>query len=143
MIKLFKQLKQNSGLTLMETLVALAIFSFVIATLLQLFPINLASARYSRNKTIASYLAQAEMEETLSNNYTAIDLGTTTLATLSSYHPDFAKFSSIINVALVDGNLNLITNGSDVGLKRINITVSWTDFGVTKSYTINTLISNL
>lgn len=128
-------------MTLLETLIALCIFSLVVVAIMQLFPVNLAAAKNSRNKTIASYLAQAQMEELLSNNYTSIPTGTTTLATLSNYHPDFSDFSSITNVTLVNGDLNL--SATDVGLKKISIIIQWKDFGITKSYAIGTLLSKL
>jgi type II secretion system protein I len=136
-----KNIIKQQGLTLVETLVALSIFGLVTASLMQLLPMNLSNARFSRNKTIASFLAQAKMEELISTNYTSILTGTSTEATLSNLHSDFSKFSRITNVRLVDGNLN--DTVTDVGLKKINVTVQWKDLGTTKSLTINTLLSQL
>jgi len=63
MIKFFKQNYKNSnGFTLVETLVAVAIFSVALVALLTSLGRGIADISYAKNKTTAEYLAQEGIE---------------------------------------------------------------------------------
>jgi prepilin-type N-terminal cleavage/methylation domain-containing protein len=57
-----KTLKQNRGFTLIETLVALAIFASSIVALISIAASGVADANFAKNKFIASYLSQEGVE---------------------------------------------------------------------------------
>ena len=54
--------KFNSGLTLIETLVAISILLMAVVGPMTIYSNSISSARYSGNKTIAYYLAQEGIE---------------------------------------------------------------------------------
>ena len=56
MIKLFKQ--KNRAFTLVETLIALSIFSVSIIAMMSILGGGIANTNYAKNKMTASYLAQ-------------------------------------------------------------------------------------
>ncbi len=60
MIKL--QIKNNTGFTLVETLVAISIFTVSVLGLLSILSSGIASTSLIRNKIVASYLAQESVE---------------------------------------------------------------------------------
>lgn len=52
------KIKNNSGFTLIETLVALFILSLVITSVISLLSSNIFAARYAKNEIKATYIAQ-------------------------------------------------------------------------------------
>jgi prepilin-type N-terminal cleavage/methylation domain-containing protein len=55
-------LKRNKGFTLVETLVAISIFSISILGLLSILAAGVTNTTYDKNKMVASYLAQEGVE---------------------------------------------------------------------------------
>jgi len=62
MLNYTKQINNKSGFTLIETIVALAIFSSTIVGLIVVSSQGIADARFAKNKLTASYLAQEGVE---------------------------------------------------------------------------------
>lgn len=63
MIKFFKQKnKFNTGLTLIETLVAISIFTLSVLASMMVLSNNISNTVYTKKKLIASYLAQEGVE---------------------------------------------------------------------------------
>lgn len=58
----FKTSKDNTGFTLIETLVAVSIFAGSILALVAVLSNNLADTQYAKKKVIATYLAQEGVE---------------------------------------------------------------------------------
>ena len=114
---------QQLGLTLVETLLALAIVTLAVTFLVSLFPYGLKTAALSKEETMAAFLAQAKIEELISANYTEVPTQTTVESSLSSVGADFTGFSRTTAVSYVDANLNSSPN--DVGLKKISVRVDW------------------
>ncbi|HEY4515244.1 MAG TPA: prepilin-type N-terminal cleavage/methylation domain-containing protein [Candidatus Paceibacterota bacterium] len=54
--------KTKSGFTLLETLVAIAILMISIASAFSLAPEGISGARFAKNQTVATYLAQEALE---------------------------------------------------------------------------------
>ncbi len=61
-------MKNPKGFTLIEVLVAVALLGLVMATLMELFSVNLRSSRKTTDYTQAIIIASAEMEKAYSNN---------------------------------------------------------------------------
>ncbi|MCC7160334.1 prepilin-type N-terminal cleavage/methylation domain-containing protein [Candidatus Nomurabacteria bacterium] len=62
MKKFFKQKNKKEGFTLVETLIAIAIFSMSILALMSVLGSGIADTSYAKQKTIASYLAEEGIE---------------------------------------------------------------------------------
>ncbi|MDP2586503.1 MAG: type II secretion system protein [Candidatus Komeilibacteria bacterium] len=113
----------QSGLTLVETILALAILTLAVTFLASLFPHGLKISTLSQEETIAAFLAQAKIEELISANYAETPTATTVESNLSGLDADFSGFSRTTVVSYVDGNLD--PSAADLGLKKISVTVSW------------------
>jgi len=118
-----KTINQQLGLTLVETLLALAIVTLAVTFLVSLFPHGLKTAALSQEETLAAFLAQAKIEDLISANYAEVPTQTTVESSLASVDADFISFSRTTMVSYVDGNLNPYQ--SDLGLKKISVTVYW------------------
>ena len=141
---MFNQIKnQNKGIGLIEIIVSISILSVGILGILQAFPRGTAAQRALELETIANHLAQEKIEQIIISPYDDITVGTQELEV--RVEPDssssFYKFKRTIVVGLVDENL--LTTETDIGLKKITITISWPrpmDSG-TDSTTLITLLS--
>jgi prepilin-type N-terminal cleavage/methylation domain-containing protein len=117
-------MKNNEkAFTLMELLVAIFVLSVGIIAVLQAFPLGAKIQKSAQMTTIALNLAQGRMEETLSNSYEELIIGTTTEDYgFSESQPDFKRVT-VINYFNPD-NPGIVP-GSDLGIKKIDITVYW------------------
>ncbi|MBU1036750.1 prepilin-type N-terminal cleavage/methylation domain-containing protein [Patescibacteria group bacterium] len=133
--------KNQQGFSLIETLIALTILILALLTMVQLFPLGLKNASYSRSETTAVFLAQAKMEEIISERYDQVLTGTFAEASLVTIDDDFARYSRQTVIYYVDEDLE--SSVQDIGLKRVDVTVSWPGGDSNRTVTINTLISDL
>ena len=62
MKKYFKKVNKSNGFTLVETLIALSIFSVSVITMMSILGSGIANTNYAKNKIAASYLAQEGIE---------------------------------------------------------------------------------
>jgi len=62
MFKFFKQKNKRKGFTLVETLIAISIFSVSLVVLMSVLGSGINNTTYAKNKMIASYLAQEGIE---------------------------------------------------------------------------------
>ena len=115
--------KKNSGFTLVETLIALAILMIAVLAIVQLFPLGLKASHQAKNTTLATNLAQAKMEELISESYSNLAVGTTTEESLSTIDSDFSNFTRVTPINYMDGNLDI--SAQDLGLKKVVVYVSW------------------
>jgi prepilin-type N-terminal cleavage/methylation domain-containing protein len=61
-MKFLKQKNKNSGFTLVETLVAIVIFTSSIVVMMNVLGGGISNTTYAKNRTIATYLAQEGIE---------------------------------------------------------------------------------
>lgn len=133
----------QSGLSLLEIMVALTILMVAFIALMQSFPLSLKINKTSENATKASYLAQAKLEELNSLGYDNIAAGV--IEAKHRLSDDTANylyyFQRQTEVNYVDGDL--AESVSDTGLKKITVTVYYTNAlsKTEKSYDTSTLIS--
>lgn len=139
-----KLLNNSKGFTLIESTVAIAILMVGIWTVVQSFPIAIRIIGDSQNLTVASNLTVAQIEEIGSLDYDLIGTGT-----IETKQPVSSDPNSYLNnyqrqtvVELIDSNFN--TSATDIGLKKITVTVFWTSpIGlVEKSTNSITVIAN-
>ncbi|OGI95347.1 hypothetical protein A2917_02160 [Candidatus Nomurabacteria bacterium RIFCSPLOWO2_01_FULL_42_17] len=123
MIKLFK--KNNGGFTLVETLVALSIFTVSLLGIMSVLASGISNTNYSKQKIIAGYLAQEGIEYVRNLRDTAVLYDADgAQAGWSSFRddalppldpPTSTSFSRIIS--------KTVTNSDEV---KISSDVSWT-----------------
>jgi len=138
-----KIFNQQRGLSLIEIMVAFSILVVAFISLAQIFPFGLSISKTAENSTIASYLAQAKIEELISSDYDGIILGTIEEKhRLSDDTSNYLYFyQRQTEVSCIDGDLNEVVEGS--GMKKISVTVYYEDAisKTEKSYNVITLIS--
>ncbi len=144
-MKLFfsKKHKSNQGFTLLEVLVAVAIFSVSILAMMSVLAEGIASTNYAKQKLIASYLAQEGVEyiRNQRDSYILSNPDDTQMAwddfkdAVVGYtyptDPDFASFDRIVHATLINTN--------EV---RVSSTVEWTHGSVDKSVTFSENLFN-
>jgi type II secretory pathway pseudopilin PulG len=135
-------LKQQSGLSLIEIMVAFSILVVAFTGLVQSFPFGLSINKAAENATIASYLAQGKIEELISLGYDNINVGVLEAKQRLSDNPaDYLYgYQRQTEVNYVDSNL--VDSLDDIGLKKISITIYYTNSisKIEKDYEIATLI---
>ena len=87
---------------------------------LQIFPISLSVEKDNQLRTQAALLAQERIETLYSQSYGDISLGVFSEPQLED---PFQLFSRDTTVTYVDANLE--NSGIDIGLKKIEVIVSW------------------
>ncbi|PIV14072.1 hypothetical protein COS44_01000 [bacterium (Candidatus Gribaldobacteria) CG03_land_8_20_14_0_80_36_40] len=110
----------NAGFTLLEAMIAISILVIGIVAVLQIFPLALNIEKLNQMETQAVFLAQEKIEEKASRSYQDIQVTTETENSLPS---PFERFSRETKVIYVDSDL--ATTTSDLGLKKIEVTVQW------------------
>jgi len=119
------KLKTKRGFTLIEVLVAVFILTVGIVAVLQAFPLGTYIQKSSQMTTVAIQLSQAKLEELISKSYDdpLLSVGTTT----ESYGtiPNFSSYKRITKVNYYDPNNSSQIPATDLGIKKIEITVSW------------------
>jgi len=140
---------KNSNLksfTLIELMVAVFILTVAIVGVLAIFPLGLKTGKSGEMASLATQLAQAKIEEIISQSYGEILVGETTeeYGTISDF-PSY-KRQSKINYVYVDANKVLYPDQeavSDSGVKKIEVKVFWKSpfAGLEKDIKIANLIS--
>ena len=138
-----KLLKNKKGLSLIEIMVAFSILVVAFIGLVQSFPFGLAINKSGENATIASYLAQAKIEELASLGYSNINVGIIEVKhRLSDDSTNYLyNFQRQTEVNYIDSDL--VECVGDQGMKKISATIySINAFSKQEeSYNITTLIS--
>ena len=110
----------NKGFTILETMVAILILTIGIIAVLQVFPwcSNIQKSNEMENQAI--FLAQEKMEEEIFKTYENVQVGVILENSLSF---PYERFSRETKITYVNASLEEIS--SDVGIKKIEITVEW------------------
>lgn len=115
------------GFTLMEAMVALAIFAAFTSLMIVSFPVALRAISSGNQLTVGANLMQAKVEQLRSVAYGDLTVGTYQ----SNVHADpdpaspYYGFTHTVTVDRVDDNLNV--SASETGLKRVQLTTTWFD----------------
>jgi len=134
---------KKNGFTIIEAVVAFVVLIIGIFAVMQIFPFSLKLVGDSQSTTNASIIGLEKIEELISLGYD--DIGTGTIEAKHRLSDDDTNylydFQRQTVVQTVDSNLN--PSGSDIGFKKITVTVYWrsTIRSTEKSIEMNSLIS--
>ena len=116
-------LKSSAGFTLIESLAAIFILTVGITAVLQSFPAGVVIQKTAQINTIANQLCQEKMEEIISRSYEEMVPGSfeESYGTL----PLFPSFKRAIEIGYYDPNNPGVVPATDLGIKKIRVTVYW------------------
>ena len=119
----FSSLRSGAGFTLIEALAAIFILSVGISAVFQAFPSGVFVQKSAQMNTIANQLCQEKMEEIVSQSYDETIGGTygEAYGSLSL----FPSYKRVTEIRYFDPNNPGVTPGSDLGVKKIKVTVFW------------------
>lgn len=139
---------KRSGFTLIEVLIALAVFSVGTLSVVTIASKSQLLNNTGTVRTQAALLAQEGLESALAAGYSALPTDQLFLdeSSLSAIGPEYSYFKRQVRVNYVDGSL--ATSNTDTGLKLITATITWDDrakdgSNAAKSYTATTLMADL
>ena len=129
------------GFSIIEVLVAVAVLSIGLITIIGLFPFSIQANKGAERQSLASSYARAKLEQMLITAYDEINTGTVEVKAALSNDPNNSAYGMQRQtvVTLVDGNL--ANSGTDVGLKKIVATVYWSNKGVEQSLTLSSILA--
>lgn len=118
-------IKNKTGFSLIEGLVAISIAAVALIAIISAFPLVLKSNKRTELESMASTYAKAKIEILLTTSYDEINTGTVEARARLSADPQNPayNFERQTIVQLVDSNLNQTV--TDIGLKKIVVTVYW------------------
>jgi prepilin-type N-terminal cleavage/methylation domain-containing protein len=131
---------RKQGFTFIELLVALSLFLIGMISVLQIFPANRKLLNQTTHATQASFLAQQEIETIRTVPYTSLTIGTylaRSAVTTDNTSP-FAMFDQQVVVEYLD--TNRAVSQTDQGLKRVTVTVYWTERTFSQQYSLSTYV---
>ena len=155
-----RQLFGRAGITITELMIAVMVLSVGVAGSFASFKYIVRALHVSRAHSLAANLAQEKIEILKNLNYYGL-MVTTAAAAIpnisgSSYDTASYPAETIViagityhrysYVTLAEIHNDVITAMSytypDTGIKHVIVTVTWTDAGATKSYTLSNLLQN-
>ncbi len=133
--------RKTEGFTLIELLIATFILTVAISGVLSSFPLGVKIGNSAQLSSVASQLAQAEIEEILSKSYDEIAIGTETedYGSIS----DFPHYKRVAEASCYDPNGSALSpDCPDTGIKKIDVILYWkSSLGVVeRSFNIATLV---
>ncbi|MFH1866617.1 MAG: prepilin-type N-terminal cleavage/methylation domain-containing protein [Patescibacteria group bacterium] len=130
------------GFSLVEVMVATAILAVGLLAVMSIFPFSLQANKGAEQTSLASSYAKAKLEQLLVTPYDELGVGNVEPRAKLSSDPDDLAYSleRQTEVTLLDGNL--VSSGSDVGLKKIAVSVFWSNRqGGDKSLVLTSILS--
>lgn len=119
---------------------ALSLFMVGMVSILQIFPINRRYLTQSAQTTRAVYTAQEQIERLRAEPYDELTTGTyeARQAMSATAGDPYTEIERQTVIALIDSN-RAVTQ-TDVGLKRVTVTVYWLENGQERSYQLATYV---
>ncbi len=124
---------RQAGFTLLEVMVAVIVLGFGLLAIMHLFPIGLRASKISQDTTVASFLAQAKIEELRNTGWAQLSSGTTT----ENYGDitDYLQFKRVTTISDVDA----VNNPK---LKKVVVEVFYKPYGGERSVKLVTLFTD-
>lgn len=132
---------KNKGFTILEVIIALGILSVSLLVIINLFPKGIKMTRESKEISVATNLAKERIEELISESYENIPTGTIDVKARLDNNPQnqFYIYQREALAEYVDSDL--ATSVSDTGLKKITVSVYWTENAQEKNVRIIRLLN--
>lgn len=153
--------RSRAGTTITELMVAMVILSIGVLGIFGAFRYIGTSIHISRAKTLAANLGQERIESLKNLTYYGLLVATTTLTDNTvnphvlydngAYGPEtittggmtFTRYTLVEMVQVVNDQIGAVSlTYPDTGMKRITVTVVWTDAGARKSWSLSNLLEN-
>ncbi|HXT00922.1 MAG TPA: carboxypeptidase regulatory-like domain-containing protein [Elusimicrobiota bacterium] len=153
--------RSRAGTTITELMVAMVILSIGVLGMFGAFRYIGTSIHVSRAKTLATNLGQERIESLKNLTYYGLLVATTTatdntvnpavLYDNGEYSPEtivtggmtFTRYTLVEMVQVVNDVVSSVSlTYPDTGMKKITVTVVWSDAGVRKSWTLSNLLEN-
>jgi prepilin-type N-terminal cleavage/methylation domain-containing protein len=135
--------RHQKGFTFLELLIAVTLFSVGMISVLQIFPVNRRLLAQSTQASQAVYLAQEQVEYIRTLDYPTLTTGTfeakAYLSTTGS--AAFGQYQRDTVVSLIDSNR--ASTVTDVGLKKVVVTIYWSEHSVNRQYSVTTYVANI
>ena len=136
---------RRSGFTFIELLVALSLFAVGMLSVLEIFPVTRSFLTQSASATQATFLAQQELETIRSLPYADLTPGIyePLHAVTADTSNQLSQFQRQTVVTLVDPESSPVpyaTSAADVGMKKVEVTVSWLEKTRTRQLALATYV---
>jgi len=136
---------KRTGFTFVELLVALSLFAVGMLSVLEIFPVTRAFLTQSSQTTQASFLAQQELETIRSLPYADLTVGTYEAqhAVSSDSSSQLSEFQRQTTVSLVSPESSpapYAATATDLGMKKVDVTVTWQEKNHTRQLTLSTYV---
>jgi|GEM_PF-6857004 len=131
---------KRPAFTILELLIALSLFLVGMVSILEIFPVDRNLLSESTHQTQASYLAQQEMEEMVATPYANLTTGVYVAKSLvtTDTTSEYSIYSQEVDAAYIDTNHTVV--GTDDGLKKITVIITWKERTFNQSYTLTTYV---
>lgn len=133
--------KLRTGFTLIEVILAIGIFAIGTLAAINLFPKGLRLGREAKETSVATSLAQEQVEEVLAQNYDDIATGTIEPKARIDSNPNSQFYIYQRQTAVNFADSNLSTTTTDTGLKKITVTVYYPEGAQEKTIQIIRLLN--
>lgn len=132
-----RQIRNQPGFTVVELVIAIVVMGFVIPAV-ALAMTNLTVINYqARDLALANMTAQNKIESLRSNGYNAVPAGT---VNFSSELPSTMGSPKSASYTVTDGTA---AGTPPVGVKQVDITISYTEYKSTQTITFRSYIGEL
>ncbi|MBI5376873.1 MAG: prepilin-type N-terminal cleavage/methylation domain-containing protein [Candidatus Schekmanbacteria bacterium] len=122
--KLYNTQPDDRGFTLIEVMVAVSLMTVGILSFLMLSSVLIKSQSSSYMQSVALYLAQEKIDQTMNLPFTSLVTSTTneTNSQIATAHPEIIGVKSAFT-----RTTSILVDSPSAGLKSITVTVSWKD----------------
>jgi len=115
--------QSKKGITLIELLLAIFVFTVGILSVSQTFPLGIHIQKSAQMDTVANQLCQSKMEEIFALSYGEMALGISeeSYGSITS----FVSYKRRTEISYFDPNNPSVPPALDSGIKKVKITVFW------------------
>jgi type IV pilus assembly protein PilV len=129
---------KKKAFTLIEVLLAVFVLEIGLLGIAGFYAKSFQIAKTARNQTTASNLAAGILDEQLSKSYDAL---VSVSETAYSTAPAFSNFRKQIDMSCIKADLALIDcNDANAHMKKILVTIFWTENNSEKSFQESTIM---
>ncbi|HSX14587.1 MAG TPA: prepilin-type N-terminal cleavage/methylation domain-containing protein [Candidatus Saccharimonadales bacterium] len=126
--------RNQAGFTLLELIITATVAAIIIVVVIEGFTGIEQLNRTARNVTIATQLAQQQMEQIRNTPYNNIAIGTTDISSILTPYPSLGNPRSATQI---------VTTLDAAGLKQVDINISYTIYHRTKRVQVSTEVANI